>query len=185
MPDRRITETGTAACPFSFGATPADAGVGRSEAPLCSGSFAGDVLRVALDTNVLVSLWVFSDSRFAPLRAALEDGRWRAITNAACFGEFARVLDYPQFGVAPERQRIALAEYRSLAEEVTAIAVDAAPLPRCQDRDDQKFLELARDGRADWLVTADKALLRLARRQKLAHLFRIVTPDAALAALTG
>ena len=27
--------------------------------------------------------------------------------------------------------------------------------PRCRDRDDQKFLELARDAGADWLVTAE------------------------------
>lgn len=163
-PDPAAQEAGTAGCPLSFSAAP---------------------LRVALDTNVLVSLWIFSDSRLAPLRDALEDRRWRALTNAACAGEFARVLAYPQFGLAPERQRLALAEYRALAEDVPAAGPEADPLPRCADRDDQKFLELARDGRADWLVTADKALLRLARRQKLAHLFRIVTPDAALAALTG
>lgn len=163
-PDPAAQEAGTTGCPLSFSAAP---------------------LRVALDTNVLVSLWIFSDSRLAPLRDALEDRRWRALTNAACAGEFARVLAYPQFGLAPERQRLALAEYRALAEDVPAAGPEADPLPRCADRDDQKFLELARDGRADWLVTADKALLRLARRQKLAHLFRIVTPDAALAALTG
>ena len=60
-------------------------------------------------------------------------------------------------------------------------AADAVALPRCKDRDDQKFLELARDGSADWLVTSDKALLKLARRRKLAHLFRILTPDQSLA----
>jgi hypothetical protein len=54
-------------------------------------------------------------------------------------------------------------------------------LPRCADRDDQKFLELARDSGADWLVTADKALLKLARRDRLRGLFRILTPETALA----
>jgi predicted nucleic acid-binding protein len=55
-----------------------------------------------------------------------------------------------------------------------------AGLPRCTDCDDQKFLELARDSAADWLVTADKALLRLARRDRLRGLFRILTPETAL-----
>lgn len=138
--------------------------------------------RVVLDTNVLVSLWIFSDSRYAPLRAALEDGRWQALANDATLAEFARVLNYPQFAVAPERQQQALAAYARLAEPV-ATAAERPPLPRCKDKDDQKFLELACDGVADWLVSADRALLVLARRQKLAHLFRILTPDAALALL--
>lgn len=138
-------------------------------------------LRAVLDTNVLVSLWLFADSRYLPLRAALADGRCRALANEAVLGEFERVLAYPQFGADEATQRAALTEYRQLAEAVVAAA--DAPLPRCRDEDDQKFLELARDGGADWLVTSDKDLLRLARRQKLAGLFRILTPDAALAAL--
>lgn len=141
----------------------------------------GSPRRVVLDTNVLVSLWLFADSRYLPLRAALDAGRWQALANEAVFGEFARVLGYPQFGASEATQKAALADYRRLAEAI--VATTDAPLPRCRDADDQKFLELARDGSAEWLVTSDKDLLRLARRQKLAGLFRILTPDAALAAL--
>lgn len=140
-------------------------------------------LRVVLDTNVLVSLWIFTDSRYALLRTALEDGRWLALTRADCLDEFGRVLNYPQFAISPERQRRALDEYRQLAGAIASPSRDAYPLPRCRDRDDQKFLEVARDGDAHWLVTSDKALLRLACRRKLAGLFRILTPDAALAEL--
>jgi len=136
--------------------------------------------RVVFDTNVLVSLWIFADSRYAPLRSALEDGRWQALANEASLAEFERVLNYPQFAMTPERQQQALADYRRLVEVVSDRPAAPAPLPRCKDRDDQKFLELARDGGAAWLVTSDRALLVLARRQKLAHLFRIVTPDAAM-----
>lgn len=142
-------------------------------------------LRVVLDTNVLVSLWVFADSRFAPLRAALEDGRWIALTSDRCLAEFARVLDYPQFAFPAERQQQALAEYAQLAETVAASTEPAAPLPRCKDKDDQKFLELARDGNARWLVTADRALLKLARRKTLKEMFGIVAPERAVALLAA
>ena len=37
-------------------------------------------------------------------------------------------------------------------------------LPRCRDRDDRKFLELASRGNAEVLVTGDAALLDLAGR---------------------
>lgn len=139
------------------------------------------VRRVVLDTNVLVSLYVFADSRFEPLRGMIERGDWQAITNEACLNEFSRVLAYPLFALNLERQQAALAAYQAVVARTFGPAgVGGASLPRCSDRDDQKFLELARDGGADWLVTADKALLRLARRERLRGLFRILTPDVAL-----
>ena len=137
--------------------------------------------RVVLDTNVLVSLYVFADSRFAALRARIESGDWQAVTNDACFGEFRRVLGYPMFALTEVQQAGALAAYAaSVMHHRDAVPAEAAALPRCKDRDDQKFLELARDSNADWLVTADKALLHLARRDRLRGLFRILTPEAAL-----
>ncbi len=138
--------------------------------------------RVVLDTNVLVSLYVFADSRFAPLRARIESGEWQAITNDACLGEFRRVLAYPMFALTEAQQRDAMATYSAHVAHFADPPPDAvAALPRCSDRDDQKFLELARDSAADWLVTADKALLKLARRDRLRGLFRILSPEAALA----
>lgn len=142
--------------------------------------------RVVLDTNVLVSLYVFVDSRFAPLRAGIDSGEWQATTNAACFGEFRRVLGYPMFALTEQQQAGALAAYAARVIHHDRLPpVAAVQLPRCKDRDDQKFLELARDSGANWLVTADKALLRLARRDRLRGLFRILTPEAMLAAMQG
>lgn len=137
--------------------------------------------RIVFDTNVLLSLFVFADSRFAPLRAEVEAGHWQALSNTRCLAEFRRVLAYPMFKLEPERQEAALAAYAALAVMVEAPLGDAAViLPKCRDKDDQKFLELARDGGADWLVSADKALLKMARRNKLKELFYILTPDKAL-----
>lgn len=142
---------------------------------------AAAVRRVVFDTNVLVSLFVFADSRFAPLRSKLENGEWLALTSDACFGEFRRVLAYPMFKLDEAAQRAALASYDAcVTRHTTPPATDIVALPRCRDRDDQKFLELARDAGADWLVSADKDLLRLARRDKLRGLFCILTPEAAM-----
>lgn len=137
---------------------------------------------MVFDTNVLVSLYVFSDSRFLPLRHRVERGHWLALTNDACLGEFRRVLAYPMFTLDVTRQAVSLAAYAERAVIIRGPAAASAlpPLPRCKDRDDQKFLELARDGGAECLVTADKALLKLARRERMRELFRILTPEAAL-----
>lgn len=142
---------------------------------------AAAVRRVVFDTNVLVSLFVFADSRFAPLRSRVASGAWLALTNDACFGEFRRVLAYPMFKLDAAAQYAALATYDAcVTRHMTPAATSTVALPRCRDRDDQKFLELARDATADWLVSADKDLLRLARRDKLRGLFRILSPEAAL-----
>jgi putative PIN family toxin of toxin-antitoxin system len=138
---------------------------------------------IVFDTNVLLSLFVFADSRFAPLRGAVEAGRWRALTSAPCLSEYRRVLGYPLFALSDERQETAYAAYLALADIVDAIPENPVALPKCKDKDDQKFLEIARDGRAECLITADKMLLRLRRGRRLEHLFRIMTPDEALTAL--
>ncbi len=149
--------------------------------PVC---IQGPRRKVVLDTNVLVSLYVFADSRFAPLRARMECGEWQAFTDDACLAEFRRVLGYPLFALCEERQEAACAAYEANVSPLAGPRPESfASLPRCRDRDDQKFLELARDAGADFLVTADKDLLRLARRDRLRGMFRILTPEAALTAV--
>lgn len=145
----------------------------------CASVAAG--LRVVLDTNVLLSLWVFNKrpggSQFAPLRELIENGALVVLSNPECLAEFERVLGYPEFKLTPQMQCDILSEY---VEVITVVAADAPidkPLPCCRDGDDQKYLELARDGTAQFLVTSDKALLKLARHKSLASLFRIVTPE--------
>jgi uncharacterized protein len=54
-------------------------------------------------------------------------------------------------------------------------------LPRCSDRDDQKFLELAHAAGAAALFTRDAAVLALANRCRRAGLFAILRPDEAAA----
>jgi len=137
-------------------------------------------VRVVFDTNVLLSLFVFADSRFAPLRGEVVSGRWMALTSPPCLAEYQRVLGYPLFELSAERQTAAYAAYLALVQIIDGPPRAEIVLPKCQDKDDQKFLELARDGQADWLVTADKLLLKLRRGRRLDHLFRVFTPDEVL-----
>ena len=54
------------------------------------------------------------------------------------------------------------ADSKGLADP-TPVSAAIAALPRCRDRDDQKFLVAAAQCAADLLITRDKELLRLAR----------------------
>lgn len=130
--------------------------------------------RVVIDTNVLLALSIFSDPVVAPLRTALAQGALQAVRSAATDAEWREVLARPGlFSVPPERQVALLADW-----EATALLVPVTePVPfRCRDPLDQKFLELAVAARARWLVTRDKALLKLRRKARKLGL-DIVTPE--------
>jgi len=138
-------------------------------------------IRVVFDTNVLLSLFVFKDSRFAPLRGEVVCGRWIALTSPACLAEFRRVLNYPLFALDEAQQECTLTAYLGLVQIVESEPRLDVILPKCKDRDDQKFLELSARCQADLLVSKDKALLKLTGRTKLS--FRILPPKPACALL--
>lgn len=140
-------------------------------------------LKIVFDTNVLLSMFVFADSRFAPLRAEVDAGRWLAYTRPDCLDEFRRVLNYTMFALEAERQQAAYDAYCAVARQPIDVVLSEKLLPKCKDEDDQKFLELARDCGADWLVSSDKALLKLTR--KMTPWCRILKPEQALKVALG
>ena len=132
---------------------------------------------IVIDTNVCLDLFVFRDPRWAPLLTALESGAVRAVTRADCRDEYRIVLHYPHLPLDEDSRAQAAARFDALIE---VVAPDSKPirLPVCTDRDDQKFLEIARDASAAILVTKDKALLKLGRKTLQGGLFRIMLPEA-------
>ena len=138
------------------------------------------VPRVVLDTNVCLDLFLFRDPRVVALEAALQSGQVHAVTDAACREEWLRVLRYPQLALDEAARARAVAAFDAIVECVPAGESEAAlsPLPRCGDPDDQKFLELARNAGAGWLVSRDDELLRLGRRTRRDGLFEIIEPQA-------
>jgi putative PIN family toxin of toxin-antitoxin system len=132
---------------------------------------------IVIDTNVCLDLFVFHDPRWAPLLAALERGEVKAVTRADCRDEYRIVLHYPHLPLDDDSRAAAAARFDAL---VSVVAPDSKPvrLPVCTDRDDQKFLEIARDANAAILITKDKALLKLGRKTAQGGLFRIMLPEA-------
>jgi len=137
--------------------------------------------RVVLDSNIWIDILVFDDPVARPIAVALEDGRLQAVIDARCLAELTYVLDYPQFAPRAIDKTLALARVTRLTqcidtEQVAASATLPLPLPKCKDRDDQKFLELAHAAGAAWLVSKDRALLKLARRTARDFGFQIGVP---------
>lgn len=145
-------------------------------------------LRVVLDTNVVMALWHFDDPQLAALKTWAQGDDVRLLANLASLGELQRVLAYRQFAIPPERQAALLADYAvrvsTLPEPDDTQLTALTSLPRCGDRDDQKFIELAVYGQAHVLVSRDKLVLKLARRRELRDQLLILTPERLQRALS-
>ncbi len=133
--------------------------------------------RIVLDTNVCLDLFVFHDPRWAALLAAIESGAVLAITREDCRAEYLVVLHYKHLPLDEASRAVSAARFDALIS-VVAPPASGVRLPVCTDKDDQKFLELARDANADTLITKDKALLKLARKTAKAGMFKIIVPEA-------
>ena len=154
---------------------------------------AAPALRVVLDSNVWIDILVFDDPHTRPIRAALESGTLEALIDARCLAELTYVLDYPQFAKRGIDKAAAVATVTRLTQlvgpapervpaQTATPAGNVRPLPKCKDRDDQKFLELAYAAKADWLVSKDRAVLKLARRIAREFGFQIAQPAPFVAA---
>jgi uncharacterized protein len=137
--------------------------------------------RVVIDTNVLLDFWIFDDPAARPLRTAIEQRHVVALRSDALVAEFADVLLRSKFALSTDRQMEILRHWNGVS---TAAEVNRAAPFLCTDPDDQKFLDLAFSAKADWLVTKDKALLRLGRRADR-HNLAILRPDDVNQRLSG
>ena len=116
-----------------------------------------------LDTNVVLDWLLFRDPRAAVLGAAVEGGQLRWLVCARMREEFARTLAYPTLG----KWQADSGRLLSTFDQQAHVLPDPPPAPlrlRCDDPDDQVFVDLALAGGARWLLSHDKALLRLRRR---------------------
>lgn len=127
-----------------------------------------------LDTNTVLDWLVFRDAGMAPVAAALEAHSVRWLACSSMRDELARTLGYRTLQRWQPDSEYVLSIFDRHAEMLEAAA--AAPLNlRCTDGDDQVFVDLALAHCARWLLTHDRALLRLAKRCR-AHGLCITQP---------
>lgn len=133
--------------------------------------------RIVLDTNIGLDIFVFKDPGCHEIHRALKDETVVAVTNDACREEWLRVLDYEHLQLDACSQARCAAEFDAIVSRIESPALSHVRLPACSDTDDQKFLELARDAKAHFLITKDKALLKLHKKVASSGLFRIIPPS--------
>ena len=129
---------------------------------------------VVLDTNILLDIFVFNDERAINLKQAIVDGSIPTIASQKTLLELADVISRPLFKLDDVTQASILEQWQSLAEQHDDSALASAPW-KCQDPDDQIFLDLAYQLRPAILISKDNALLHIASRAS--HEDILITSD--------
>jgi putative PIN family toxin of toxin-antitoxin system len=119
-------------------------------------------VRVILDTNVVLSALIRRDGAPGRILEAWLDDRFVLLTHPLLLDELRTVTRRPRI-----RALIRPAEAGRLVNQIRALAEAVTRLPatrRSDDPADDFLLAMAESGRADYLVTGDKAgLLALGR----------------------
>jgi len=115
------------------------------------------VLRVILDTNVLISAILFGGKPRRILEKAIR-GEIRLCLSEPMLEELKGVLQRSKFDYSPEMMQIILTELMSISDFVNpseTINIVA------EDPEDNRILECAVAANADYVITGDSHLLKL------------------------
>jgi putative PIN family toxin of toxin-antitoxin system len=110
-------------------------------------------MRIVLDTNVVVSGLLTPFGPPGEIMRMVSTGEITLCLDARILSEYAEVLARPKFAFDQDSVT-SLLDYVML----TGLTVAASPLPSSlPDPDDNPFLEVALFGKADYLVTGNRA----------------------------
>ena len=118
---------------------------------------------VVFDTNVLLDLFVFHDFRALHLKQALLEHKIDALASPKTLEEFADVISRPLFSLETVEKEKILAQWKSLSRVLDDQSLLSSPW-RCQDPDDQIFLDLAFTAKPCILISKDNEVLKFAAR---------------------
>jgi putative PIN family toxin of toxin-antitoxin system len=110
------------------------------------------MIRVVLDTNVLVSAMLARHGNEALVLRLARMGIFRACVSKSILDEYDLVLRRPAFRLQPS----ILDELFAFLRAETMLVIPEAAVNVSHHEDDNRFLECAETARADFLVTGNK-----------------------------
>ena len=126
-------------------------------------------MKVVVDTNVIVSAIISPGGPPGALLAAWRDGGFQLITSPSLLRELDVVLSRPALA---RRYKVTQAEREQLLAEIAEKAVLVEPEQTLsvihQDPSDDRVLEAAMAGGADYVVSGDAHLLALSEHEGIA-----------------
>lgn len=132
------------------------------------------MIRAVLDANVVASSLIQPKGASGRIVRRLLAGHFQLITAESLLGEARRCILYPRVRkrilLSDDEIEAFLAALAVLGDVVEVSLYDLSAVPR--DPDDSKYLAVALEGRAPYVVSGDKDLLEVGEYQGV----RILTP---------
>lgn len=126
-------------------------------------------IKVALDTNVLISAILFR-GHLSAIREAWRKAGITPVLSRETFQEFVDALSYPKFSLSREEIAFLIEEEVLPYFEVVNITENVTGV--CRDANDDKFLSCTVSAAAGHLVSGDRDLLELKKYKGI----KIISP---------
>jgi uncharacterized protein len=122
------------------------------------------IIRVVLDTNVLISALLFK-GKLSRIVELWQKGEIIPIISKETFDELRIVLEYPKFSLS--RAEIKLLIENEILPFFEVVSVSKPVKGACRDPGDDKFISCAISANAECIVTGDKDLSDLKKYQSV------------------
>ena len=122
------------------------------------------IIRVVLDTNVLISVLLFK-GELSRIVGLWQKGKIIPVISKETFGELRTVLEYPKFSLS--RAEIESLIKHEILPFFEVVNVSKYVKGACRDPGDDKFISCALSANADCIVTGDKDLSDLKKYQSI------------------
>ncbi|CBE67183.1 MAG: putative toxin-antitoxin system toxin component, PIN family [Candidatus Methylomirabilis oxygeniifera] len=109
-------------------------------------------MRAVIDTNVLLAGLLNGNGGSARIIGRFRDGDFDLVISRAVFREYVDVIHVFDNAIPAHKSEELLELIFERAVKVQPVATSGL----CKDRDDEKFLEAALAGRADYIVTKNR-----------------------------
>lgn len=133
-------------------------------------------MRLVLDTNIVLDLFVFRDAAVRELHDAIMGGSVEWLATAAMREELACVLAYDNIAARAAAAQLCAAQVLGAFDlHATLVECPARSAITCRDADDQKFVDLAAAHGAT-LLSKDAQVLALRRKLAVSRAFSSPQP---------
>lgn len=137
----------------------------------------GKVMRIVLDTNIFISNLISDKGNPAKIVRWWLEGEFDVLVSQAIIDEILRVTDYARIQKKYARVRENRLEFATLISEQAEWVEPREILNVVVDESDNRYVECAVTGNAQYIVTGDEHLLELGEYQGIV----ILTPAAFVA----
>lgn len=129
-------------------------------------------MRIVTDTNVLISATFWYGDSFRILEL-VEKGKIKLILSPEILDEYTKVLQYEEIQEKIRDKHLNILLTVGKIAELAEIIILQSTHKLIRDSDDDKFINCAMDGKAEWIISKDEDLLALKEFQGI----KIIKPE--------